>query len=204
MKFYRRANVSPRRLGILPGAFNPPTIAHLALARAALAVVDEALLVLPRGFPHKAYHGAPFGDRIELLRSACEPERAMSVAASEGGLFSEIAGECREAYGPGVRLSFICGRDAAERIVGWDYGTPGAISGMLRQFDLLVAARGGPYAVLPEFSESVEVLPFHHSFEGVSATEVRARLRAGKDWEDLVPRNIVEKVREIYSRHRLH
>src|ERR1017187_7191447 len=40
MQFLRRCTVEPYRLGVLPGTFNPVTVAHLALVEAALAVVD--------------------------------------------------------------------------------------------------------------------------------------------------------------------
>ena len=55
MEFFRRAAGRPNRLGILPGTFNPVTVAHLALAHAALRHVDEVVFVLPRVFPHKNY-----------------------------------------------------------------------------------------------------------------------------------------------------
>ncbi len=32
---------------------------------------------------------------------------------------------------PATELSFICGRDAAERILHWDYGRPGVVEEML-------------------------------------------------------------------------
>src|SRR5579863_363849 len=51
LEFFRRAAGEPHSLGVLPAAFNPPTRAHLALARAALGIVEEVLLVLPREFP---------------------------------------------------------------------------------------------------------------------------------------------------------
>ena len=145
VEFFRRSAEILCRLGVLPGSFNPITVAHLALAEAALNVVDEVVFVLPREFPHKAYTGASFAERVELLDMALAGQRRFSVAASEGGLFVEIAGECRAAYGADVRLSFLCGRDAAERIANWDYGRPEAFAEMLQQFDLLVAARSGEY-----------------------------------------------------------
>src|SRR5215469_10515993 len=86
------------RLGVLPGTFNPPTRAHLALAQAGLAHCDEVLLVLPRALPHKEYSGVGFAERLRLLEAAARDER-FAVAGSEGGLFLEIAAECREAYG---------------------------------------------------------------------------------------------------------
>src|SRR5579862_4406903 len=97
LDFYRRAAGVPRSLGVLPAAFNPPTLAHLALARAALGVVDEVLFVLPRQFPHKQYEGATFEERLEMLEAATSREPRFSIAASAYGLFAEIADECREA-----------------------------------------------------------------------------------------------------------
>src|SRR5581483_9449122 len=98
MDFLHRAIGRPSRLGVFPGSFNPVTVAHLALARAALRHVDEVVFVLPRVFPHKNYRGATFEQRLELLRAATADEPAFAVATSDGGLFHEIARECREAY----------------------------------------------------------------------------------------------------------
>ncbi len=198
MEFFQTAEDIPSRLGILPGSFNPVTIAHLALARAALAVVNEVVFVLPRAFPHKLYVGATFEQRITMLKAAIAGEPAFSIAASDGGLFAEIAEECRTAYG-NTRLTFLCGRDAAERIVHWDYGTPDALSGMLRRFDLLVAARRGAYEVPEEWRTSIERLELPDAFDHVSSTEVRERIAHGDSWEHLVPPQICRQIREIYG-----
>ncbi len=187
MEFFRRAQGAPSHLGILPGTFNPVTVAHLGLARAALVEVDEVLFVLPRRFPHKSYEGVSFADRIAILGDALADEPRFSIAAGAGGLFHQIAAECRAAYGDAPRLSFLCGRDAAERIVNWDYGEPAAIGRMLGQFSLLVAARGGVYTAPPELRQAVRALPLADAYEGISASEVRRRMAAGEDWETLVP-----------------
>ena len=200
LDFYRRARLGPARLGILPGAFNPPTVAHLALARAALAVSGEVLFVLPRLFPHKHYEGADFAARLRMLELALAAEPRCSIAAAGGGLFVEIARDCREAYGAETRLSFLCGRDAAERIVNWDYGAPDAIGQMLESFDLLVASRQGGYVPPARLRGRVEALELDRAHEEVSATEVRRRAAAGEPWEELVPPAIVPLVREIYGR----
>jgi len=198
MEFFRRPEARPSRLGILPGAFNPVTVAHLAVARAGLAHVDEVLFALPRVFPHKEYQGAPFADRIQMLAAALEEEPAFSIAAVEGGLFVEIARECREFYGNDVALTFLCGRDAAERIAGWDYGRPGALAEMLNQFDLLVATRGGDYRPPDEFRAAFRHLELARAFDHVSASEVRRRIAGGAPWEHLVPAAVRDRVREIY------
>lgn len=200
LHFFRRAQVRPARLGILPGTFNPPTVAHLALARAALTVAGEVLFVLPQAFPHKTYEGAEFALRVQMLKAALAAEPRYSIGTTEGGLFIDIARDCREAYGAGTRLSFLCGRDAAERIVNWDYGAPDAIGEMFEQFDLLVASRNGRYEAPERLRCRVEPLSVAPSHDEVSATEVRRRAAAGEPWEGLVPPAIVPLVREIYGR----
>ncbi len=114
-------------------------------------------------------------------------------------MFVEIAGECREAYGADVRLSFLCGRDAAERIADWDYGRTGAFAEMLEQFDILVAARAGEYCPPQSLSNSFARLDVSGGFDHVSASEVRARIASGEPWRHLVPAAVVQRVGEIYK-----
>ena len=198
LEFVRRAAGQPARLGILPAAFNPPTRAHLALSQSALATVDEVLFVLPRGFPHKSYEDATFDQRVQMLMAATASEPRYSIAASDRGLFIEIAAECREAYRKNAQFLFICGRDAAERIIAWDYGEPDAFRQMLDHFELLVAARHGEYEPPPEIRDRVHPLDVPGEIGPISATEVRALLRRRAPWEHLVPNEIVPLVREIY------
>uniref|UniRef100_Q01U64 Phosphopantetheine adenylyltransferase n=1 Tax=Solibacter usitatus (strain Ellin6076) TaxID=234267 RepID=Q01U64_SOLUE len=197
MEFFRRAAGRPTRLAIFPGSFNPVTVAHVALAEAALNVADEVVFVLPRVFPHKLYEGAKFAERAEILCLALNDRANFSIAASEGGLFAEIAEECRHAYGD-IQLSFLCGRDAAERIANWDYGEPGAFPAMLRRFDFLVAARSGRYLPNEAHKESFTALDVPAGLDHVSATEIRARIARGEHWEHLVPPAVQQRVREIY------
>ena len=199
VEFFRRAAGSPARLAVLSAAFNPPTRAHLALAAASLDHADEALLVLPRVFPHKSYEGPGFEDRLRLVQDAVAHEPRFSVAASERGLFVEIADELTGAYDDATRLLFVCGRDAAERIVNWDYGEAGAFQKMLDRFELLVAARGGEYAPPPALRARIHALRLPEDYDSISATEVRRRIGAGLPWEHLVPESIVARVRELYG-----
>jgi nicotinate (nicotinamide) nucleotide adenylyltransferase len=199
LEFFRRAEGRPQALAVLPAAFNPPTLAHLALARASLATADEVLFVLPREFPHKPYEGATFQQRIEMLLAATCSESRFSIAASLGGLFAEIAEECRESYGEDIRLLFLCGRDAAERIVTWDYGEPDAFARMIENFELLVAPRDGNYQPPPEIRHRVGILQPTEDISLISASEVRDRLRQNAPWEHLVPAEIVPLVRAIYA-----
>jgi len=199
MEFFRRPVVDPHRLGILSGTFNPPTRAHLALGEAALEVVDEVLFVMPRVLPHKSYEGVGFADRLRMLEEATSDHPRFSVAATERGLFIDIARECRAVFGPKAALAFLCGRDAAERAVHWDYGRPGAFLEMLQEFELLVAARKGSLQIPEGMASRIHHLPAVAGYDDVSATQVRRRIRCAEPWEDLVPTRIVPLVRQLYG-----
>lgn len=198
MEFLFRPPGEPQRLGILPGSFNPPTVAHLTLAQIALSQLDQILLVLPRAFPHKDYTGAAYGQRAAMLRAIGAHNRGLAAAGTDGGLFAEIAAECRSAYGRATELTFICGRDAADRVVNWDYGVPRAIEGMLESFELLVASRGGVYEPPAILSRRIRPLALPEDLNHISASDVRRRIQMGLKWEHLVPDAIVPLVREIY------
>jgi nicotinate (nicotinamide) nucleotide adenylyltransferase len=188
----------PRKLGVFAGSFNPPTIAHAELAYAAEWHVDQLLFVVPSILPHKEYFGATLDQRLELLAEAGLAAE-YEVASSEQGLLLDIARECREHYGLQTRLYFACGRDAAERILTWDYGRSGVVEEMLRDFELLVAPRGGDFEPPAQFRHRIHPLAIRGDQGEVSSTEVRERIRRGEPWEHLVPGPIVERVRAIYS-----
>jgi nicotinate-nucleotide adenylyltransferase len=197
MEFYVTSRRTPKKLGVLAGTFNPPTQAHLELAAAALFHVEEILFVIPRAFPHKEFFGATLEQRLEMLALA-DPGIGYSVAASDAGLFLEIARDCREHYPNDVQLCFVCGRDAAERVLQWNYGRPGAVEEMFREFELLVADRQGRFEPPPEFRDRIHTLHVR-AVDDVSSTEVRERIARGEPWEHLVPEGIVDRVRAIYS-----
>jgi nicotinate-nucleotide adenylyltransferase len=198
LEFYRQSSVTPHRIGLLAGTFNPPTVAHLELAAAASSYVDLVVCIVPRVFPHKEYAGATLDQRLELL-DAAGMDFPHSIASTRQGLFIDIARECREHYGPDARMAFICGRDAAERILHWDYGRSGVVEEMLGQFELLVAPRGGHFSPSHEHRHRIHQLHVRGGYEQVSSTEVRERIARGEAWEHLVPEKIRERVREIYS-----
>jgi nicotinate-nucleotide adenylyltransferase len=184
-----------KRIGVLAGAFNPVTRAHLALIEAASGFVDETVCVIPRVYPHKPFDGATLEHRLQMLREAGIAAR---VEVTQGGLFVEIAREMRDCD-PGAEIDFICGRDAAERIVTWKYAEDSPVERMFQEFSLLVACRNGDYEPPQHLAHRVRPLPLNAPWDHVSSTEVRRRITAGEPWEDLVPASIVGLVRRIYA-----
>lgn len=160
--------------------------------------MDEVLLVVPQTFPHKEYFGATQEERLQML-SMIETGTPASVAVSEQGLFIDIARECRSHYDESTRIYLLCGRDAAERILNWDYGRAGVLEEMFREFELLVAGRSGDFQPPSEFRHRIHSLALTGKQDHISSTEVRDRIARGEPWEHLVPEEIVDRVREIYS-----
>jgi nicotinic acid mononucleotide adenylyltransferase len=170
------------------------------MADAALAVADEVLFALPRGFPHKEYTGWEFATRIELLRAALAGSPRFSLASTEGGLFTEIAQEARAHYGEATELSLLCGRDAAERIVSWDYGAGDGIQKQLETYQLLVASRGGAYEPPASIRDRVRLIELPPGLDEISSTEVRRRMLAGEPWTHLTPESIVNLIEKLKDR----
>lgn len=184
-------------VALLAGAWNPPTRAHLELARAALSWAAHAVFVLPRAFPHKPLEGAPFEQRVEWIRTLAGLDPRFAAAISGGGLFLEMAREAR-ALGA-ARVFLVCGSDAAARILGWDYGGREPIARQLEEYQLLVAPRPLPFLAPPPLRARVHTLMVPASLDGISSTEVRRRIAAGQPWRHLVPEPVAASVAAVYG-----
>lgn len=135
-----------------------------------------------------------------MVAAAIDGEDRFSVAQSNGGLFIEMAREFKELAEHGPRVMILCGRDAAERTIGWDYGDGPPIARQLHEFELLVAARGGDFDPPFGVRSRIHALPLASDMGHISATEVRRRIEAGQEWRHLVPEAIRDQVRIFYSR----
>jgi nicotinate-nucleotide adenylyltransferase len=201
--FYKGSSLRRGRLGIFPGAFNPPTLAHLAVAAAAREQhgLDQIVFLLPTEFPHKPFTGASFEDRIALLQDAAANEEAFAIASSDHGLFIDIAREFRAECGPGPELFLLCGRDAAERIANWDYGTGPSFAEQLDEYRLLVASRRGEYNIPSRCQGKIFAIDLTPSWSDCSASEVRKAIAEGGNWRRWVPEDVARRIelRKLYS-----
>jgi nicotinic acid mononucleotide adenylyltransferase len=159
---------------------------------------DEVIWVLPRTFPHKGFEGADFEARRRMLDTLARQHAGFSAAVSDGGLYAEMAAEARDYFGPQTEISLVLGRDAAERIAGWDYGAPGVFDEFVRRYRLLVAARAGEYEPALEHRELISRLPMEASWDEVSSSEIRRRIASGEDWRGMVPPAIAGMVENLY------
>ena len=199
MVFHRRSKPGSR-VALLPGTFNPPTIAHQALLNAALALVDEAIVVLPRKLPHKEFDGASLEERLRMLEQL-STLRPYSIAVADQGLFVDLSEEFRrDSGGPVEELFIVTGRDAAERILQWPYEDPSTIERMFQRFQLLVAARLGEFEAPIEYRHRIRGLELDPAMDKISSTHVRELIRSGGSWRGLVPQGVGPIAEQVYLR----
>jgi nicotinate-nucleotide adenylyltransferase len=195
---------SPGRLGVLGGAYNPITLAHLAIADAAVAEMQlhEVLFCLPQVPPHKAIYGASLEQRLDMMQLAVRDRSYATVGLCSHGLFLDIERALRHVYALETEVFFITGRDAAERILTWEYDdTERALSEMFSAFQFIVCDREGAF-VMPD---DPRLIPYHsriHHFvipdglDHISSTAIRERLQHGQPIDTLVPAAVADFIRQ--------
>jgi nicotinate-nucleotide adenylyltransferase len=192
------------RLGVLGGAYNPITLAHVAIADAAVAEMHlhEVLFCLPQVPPHKTIFGASLEQRLDMMQLAVRDRPYAAVGLSSHGLFLDIERALRRVYAPETEVFFITGRDAAERILTWEYDdTERVLSEMFNAFQFIVCDREGAF-VMPD---DPRLIPYHnriHHFaipdglDHISSTAIRDRLQRGQPIDDLVPDAVADFIRQ--------
>jgi nicotinate-nucleotide adenylyltransferase len=195
---------SPGHLGVLGGAYNPITLAHLAIADAAVAEMhlNEVLFCLPQVPPHKTIFGASLEQRLDMMQLAVHDRPYATVGLCSHGLFLDIERALRHVYAPSTEVFFITGRDAAERILTWEYDdTERALSEMFNAFQFIVCDREGAF-VMPD---DPRLIPYHsriHHFaipdglDHISSTAIRDRLQQNEPIEDMVPAAVADFIRQ--------
>lgn len=209
LRFVRRApeGIAPDAarlaLGVLGGTFNPVTCAHIALAEQAQQSfeLDEVLFVLPEQLPHRQPEEASFDDRAAMLRAALASHPHFSLGISSHGLFLDIARALQPHYPRDLRLLFLSGADAAERILRWQYpDREAALREMFDRFALVIARRAGELRwredpQLAPFAARLHALEMPPEYQDVSASRVREACRQGESLEGLVPPVVVAYIR---------
>jgi len=186
------------RLGVLGGAYNPITRAHLLLARYSReqCKLDEIIFVLPKILPNKPLVGVSVEQRLEMMRLGISGIPYISLGVCSHGLFLDIYLALQQIYPQKPEIFFITGRDAAERILTWCYDDPAAaLAEMFALLQLLVFERKGKLQ-LPEnpliqkYLNRIHTLEMEENLDKVSSTEVRQRMREGRSIGELVPTEV--------------
>ena len=82
------------RRGVYPGSFNPPTVAHLAVARAAMEQRQldvVVLMVSRRALAKEAVEHPRFDHRLDVLSAATADHDWLRVSVTERQLLADVA-----------------------------------------------------------------------------------------------------------------
>lgn len=183
------------RLGLFGGSFDPVHLGHLLVAQAAREEVQlTRLYFIPAAqSPFKpASPPASPGDRLALLRLALAGHTDYEIDDQEvtrGGISYSID-TVRDFVRrfPGAELFYLIGGDHVSLLPQWREAHE-----LARLVTFIVIPRPGkPLASLPPpfRGQPLQGFPL-----GVSSSEIRARVRAGKSISYLVPPCVAEAIR---------
>ncbi len=173
----------PRRVGLFGGAFDPPHLAHVALARAAVAQLQlDELRILPTGQAwHKARTLSDATHRVAMARLAFAGVPAAVVDEREtlraGPSYTLETLQALSAEQPGAQFFLLMGGDQWAAFDTWHRWPD-----IAAQARLCVLARpGAPLA--PERPGLREPLRLALPPSGFSATAIRQALASGRTAE---------------------
>jgi nicotinate-nucleotide adenylyltransferase len=185
------------RLGLFGGAFDPPHVAHVALARAAVEqlALDELRICPTGGAYHRPTAPTDAAHRLAMAREAFADVPRAIVDDREirraGATYTIDTLRELHAEQPAAELYVVIGEDQAAGFTQWrDWEAIARLAIICVARRHYAAAAQLPLA-LPGGVRSVQLqLPLHPE----SATEVRRRLTQGRDIGDLVPPGVARYI----------
>jgi nicotinate-nucleotide adenylyltransferase len=203
------------------GTFDPVHRGHLAIARAVADVYADRVWLMPAADPpHRAPPGASAAQRARMLELAVEGDARLGVDRRElqrhGPSYTvDTLAELRSELGDEEAIIWVMGIDSLRQLDTWhdwqrifDFAhvlaveRPGAPpdAAWLRAQAPAVAAelesrRSAPEGLALAEAGGFAELPLR-PLRPESATEVRARIAHGGDWEALVPEPVARFIRQ--------
>lgn len=217
VEFIRHAQKTGSRIGVFASSFNPTTIAHVELIRLASAPfsLDETIALAGAANADKTGYECSLEDRLTMLTLALEADERASIGLSSHAYFVDMAEALLRVCPPETDLHFIIGFDTFERVLDLEdrytaryhrrfSNRREAIGWLLARCRLIVAPRAGfgerEIRALTErenfAADRVLFLAASSELGERSATEVRARVRAGESISGLVPQAVKRYIQE--------
>ena len=199
---------SAPRIGLFGGSFDPPHVAHIALARTALQHLRlDELHWIPAGQPwQKARRLASGTHRAAMVQAAACGEPRFVLDRSEldrpGPSYTIDTVRALQAGRPEAEWFLVIGADQYARLSSWRQWQE-----LLLRVTLAVAGRDTAPPTLPP--HDVSALP--HRMERLpmapidaSSTAIRAHLAAGRPAAELEPTILTAEVARYIDRHGLY
>lgn len=205
---------SASSIALLPGSFDPLTVAHASMADAARSRVDLLVLLLSvRTLPKEGAAAPPLlGDeeRLGWLDRFAASRPGTAVGLASRGLLADQVEAAASAY-PGAELFVVVGSDKLLQLLDhrWYEDRDAVLGPMLSRTRVLLAMRAGDEERVADalrqddrWGDHIERLDVPASVAAISSRDVRARLGRGENVDRLVPEELRELLGQISPRSR--
>ncbi len=194
-------------IAVFGGAFNPPANSHLSLAKQILEKNNmvEKVIFVPVNVKYNKDGLASNEARFSMLQEICKNVQGLEVSRieldSKRQLYTlETLRLIKEQYKE-HEIYFVLGSDNLKMLETWHNADT-----LLKEFKILVLERGEDKTeeiieknnFLKEYKDSIMKLSDINKID-LSSTEIREKLKKGETIEDLVPKEILKQVLELYK-----
>ncbi|MDP2817107.1 MAG: nicotinate (nicotinamide) nucleotide adenylyltransferase [Polaromonas sp.] len=191
------------------GSFDPPHLAHVALAQAAVAQLQlDALHIVPTGqawYKERALSAAEH--RLAMAELAFGGLERVQVDARElqrpGPSFTIDTLEALQAENPGGRLYLIIGKDQFAALKTWRRWQD-----LVQIAIICIADRADSTRAEAQFDPKIPLphalVPLQLPLMPVSATDIRRQVTSGVATQQGLARLVPEPVARYIERHRLY
>jgi nicotinamide-nucleotide adenylyltransferase len=195
-------------VGLVPGSFDPMTVAHVGLAEAmdadlALFLYSPATLQKetgPGGSPEPPLLSEE--DRVASVLAVVGPRPGRGVAVCSHGLLADQAEAAARAF-PRAALVFGVGSDKIRQLLDprWYRDRDTDLSRLFSLAEVAFAVRSGDDGPDPveaagaPWGSRIRRLDLDPRLAGISSRAVRAALRRGQDVTDVVPAEVLPFLR---------
>ena len=193
-------------IAVFGGSFNPPTVAHIDLAKQILSKIDgiEKVIFVPVSTRYNKNGLAPDEVRLGFLKRICQNYSNIDVSnieiKSPKQLYTIETLRCIKEKYQCKNIYFVIGTDNLKELETWH--EPEKI---LTEFKIIVLERGQDNA-----EQIIQDSPFLNRFKtsfvkmdniqkiDLSSSFVRSQIKTEKPIKGLVPEEIEEDVRRLY------
>jgi nicotinic acid mononucleotide adenylyltransferase len=192
------------RVGVVPGSFDPMTVAHATLARALGDGGCDLVLLLysPQTMPKERDAEPPLltpEARVASLLAWSVPREGFGTALCSHGLIADQATAAGRAF-PGADLVFGLGSDKVVQLLdpSWYEDPDEALSGLFRSARVAYGIRAGQGDRVQEaldrearWRDRLEAVELPDAVSEISSSRVRRLVRERRDVSDLLPEEVV-------------
>lgn len=176
------------RIGVLPGTFDPPTLAHRGMGEWAFRKggFDGILVLLDLRHADKGFMEAHLIDRCIMARLAFGGNQRIFLGLSSHGRFSDKTQALKHLFGTERSWAFLIGADTLARILNpVFYGDPQReLEALFAEAEFVVFRRPGWDDVAQGAFANLRIswaeLP--SALRSVSSTGVREKRKSGAQW----------------------